>query len=49
MRRLLVLAVALLLAGCTGDAELFSRPSMNFTLGLYDSDTGRLYYLEYDT
>ena len=31
------------------DTELFSRSSYNFSLALYDSDTDRLYYLEFDT
>lgn len=32
------------------DAEdLFDRASMNFSLALYDSDTNRFYYVEFDT
>lgn len=31
------------------DTDLFHRYSYNFTLMLYDSDTDRLYYVEFDT
>ena len=31
------------------DSELFSRASFNFSLAVYDSDTNRLYYFEFDT
>ena len=31
------------------DTNLFSRASYNFTLMIYDSDTDRLYYVEFDT
>ena len=31
------------------DAELFNRFSYNFSLAVYDIDTNRLYYFEYDT
>ena len=31
------------------DTELFHRASYNFTLMIYDSDTDRLYYVEFDT
>lgn len=31
------------------DANLLSRTSFNFTLAIYDSDTDRMYYLEFDT
>lgn len=31
------------------DTNLFSRASYNFTLAIYDSDTDRLYYVEFDT
>lgn len=31
------------------DSELFSRASYNFSLAVYDSDTNRLYYFEFDT
>lgn len=33
----------------TDDSELFSRASYNFSLAVYDSDTNRLYYFEFDT
>lgn len=32
-----------------GDPGLLDRASLNFTLGLYDSDTNRLYFCEMDT
>ncbi len=31
------------------DARLLSRPAENYSLLMYDSDTGRLYYYEMDT
>ena len=31
------------------DTNLFSRASYNFTLMIYDSETDRLYYVEFDT
>lgn len=31
------------------DSELFSRASFNFSLAVYDSETNRLYYFEFDT
>lgn len=31
------------------DFEIFRRASFNFTVGLYDTDTGTLYYLKADT
>lgn len=31
------------------DSELFSRSAFNFSLGVYDSDTDRFYYFEFDT
>ena len=31
------------------DSELFSRASYNFSLAVYDSETNRLYYFEFDT
>ena len=31
------------------DSELFDRSSFNFSLAVYDSDTDRLYYFEFDT
>ena len=31
------------------DADLFDRASMKFSLALYDSDTNRFYYVEFDT
>ncbi len=31
------------------DSGLFSRASFNFSLAVYDSDTNRLYYFEFDT
>lgn len=31
------------------DTNLFTRASFNFTLAVYDSDTDRLYYVEFDT
>lgn len=31
------------------DSELFSRASWNFTMAVYDSETGTLYYFELDT
>jgi len=31
------------------DTNLFARASFNFTLAIYDSDTDRMYYLEFDT
>ena len=31
------------------DTNLLSRASFNFTLAIYDSDTNRLYYVEFDT
>ncbi len=31
------------------DAELFNRASFNFSLALYDTDTDRMYYFEFDT
>ena len=31
------------------DARLLSRPAQNYSLLMYDSDTGRLYYYELDT
>ena len=31
------------------DADLFDRASMNFSLALYDSDTNKFYYIEFDT
>ena len=31
------------------DSGLFSRSSFNFSLAVYDSDTNRLYYFEFDT
>ncbi len=31
------------------DARLLSRPAVNYSLLMYDSDTGRLYYYEMDT
>ena len=31
------------------DTNLLSRASYNFTLAIYDSDTDRLYYVEFDT
>lgn len=31
------------------DSELFSRASFNFSLAVYDIDTNRLYYFEFDT
>lgn len=33
----------------SSDAEIFDRGSYNFSLAVYDSDTGRLYYFELDT
>ena len=30
-------------------ADILHRASLNFTLGIYDSDTNRLYYVELDT
>ena len=35
--------------GEPGDPGLLGRASLNFTLGLYDSDAGRLYFCEMDT
>jgi len=31
------------------DSELLSRYSFNFTIAVYDADTDRMYYFEYDT
>lgn len=31
------------------DSNLFNRASFNFTLAVYDSDTDRMYYFEFDT
>lgn len=31
------------------DSELFNRSSYNFSLAIYDCDTDRMYYFEYDT
>lgn len=31
------------------DSELFKRASFNFSLAVYDSDTNRFYYFEFDT
>lgn len=31
------------------DAALFGRASFNFSLAIYDAETDRLYYLEFDT
>ena len=31
------------------DSGLFSRASYNFSLAVYDRDTNRLYYFEFDT
>lgn len=31
------------------DSELLSRSSFNFSLAVYDSDTNRFYYFEFDT
>ena len=31
------------------DSELFSRASFNFTLAVYDTDTNKFYYFEFDT
>ena len=31
------------------DTDLLSRNSYNFTLAIYDSDTNRFYYMEFDT
>lgn len=31
------------------EGQLFSRPSLNFTLALYDTATCKLYYVAYDT
>lgn len=31
------------------DTNLFTRASFNFTLAIYDSDTDRMYYFEFDT
>lgn len=33
----------------SSDAILFSRHSFNFSLAVYDSDTDRMYYFEFDT
>lgn len=33
----------------TDDGQLLSRSSFNFTLAVYDTDTNRLYYFEFDT
>ena len=33
----------------TDDSELFSRYSYNFSLAVYDTDTNRFYYFEFDT
>ena len=31
------------------DSELINRHSYNFSMAVYDSDTNRMYYFEYDT
>jgi len=31
------------------DSELFDRYSFNFSIAIYDSDTNRMYYFEFDT
>ena len=31
------------------DSKLFDRYSFNFSLAIYDADTDRLYYFEFDT
>lgn len=31
------------------DSELFSRASFNFSIAVYDSDTDRMYYFDFDT
>lgn len=31
------------------DSELFNRSSYNFSLAIYDCDTDRMYYFEYNT
>lgn len=31
------------------DSELFDRSSFNFSIAVYDSDTNKMYYFEYDT
>ena len=39
-------------SACTDPADdsvIFTRPSINCTVAVYDRDTGTLYYMEYDT
>ena len=34
---------------CDDDGDVFERSSYNFTMAIYDIDTDRMYYVEFDT